>query len=72
MYILFVVTVEECLVGGRVGSPNCSKQKRSVGVWAGGRRINIFMNTSVAVLQSHLFFIYSLFLYTYPLPRFLS
>jgi hypothetical protein len=27
MYILFVVTVEECLVGERVGSPNCSKQK---------------------------------------------
>lgn len=48
MHILFVVTIEECLVGGVVGSPNCSKQKLRVCVWTDRRRRNIFMNTSVA------------------------
>ena len=48
MYILFVVTVEECLVGGIVGSPNCNKQELSVCVWADRRRWNVFVNTSVA------------------------
>jgi hypothetical protein len=38
MYILFVVTVEECVVGGIVGSPDCSKQKLRVCVWADIRR----------------------------------
>ena len=67
MYILFVVTVEERLVGGIVGSPNCSKQKLRVGVWADRRRWNIFMDTYVATWQGYVLLCF-IFTYLYPSP----